>query len=136
MTGTFTYNKHEKLKSRKLLQQLFATARSFSVFPVKVFYMPLDEAVEKTVQVGVGVSARNFRKAVDRNRIKRVLRECYRLNKTVLHEAVNDKKKPLAVFILYLGKELPEYALLDEKMKLALTKLVSNIAWNRTYTAA
>ncbi len=90
--------------------------------------MPLDEAVNKSIQVGVGVSARNFRKAADRNRIKRLLRECYRLNKALLHDAVNEKKKPVAVFILYLGKELPEYALLDEKIKLALTKLASNIA--------
>jgi len=128
MAGTFTYNKDEKLKSRKLLQQLFATAKSFSVFPVKVFYMPLDVSLKKSVQAGVGVSARNFRKAVDRNRIKRLLRECYRLNKGLLHDAVNDKQKPVAVFFLYLGKELPEYALLDEKMKLALTKLAANIA--------
>lgn len=128
MAGKLTYNKHEKLKSRKLLQQLFAKAKSFSVFPVKVFYMPLEEATVNRLQVGVGVSARNFRKAVDRNRVKRLLRECYRLNKLSLHALVNEKQKPLAVFLLYIGKELPEYNLLDEKMKLALTKLEANLA--------
>ena len=128
MAGKLTYNKHEKLKSRKLLQQLFATAKSFSVFPVKVFYMPLEETTFNSLQVGVGVSARNFRKAVDRNRVKRLLRECYRLNKLSLHAFVNEKKKPLAIFLLYIGKELPDYNLLDEKMKLALTKLEANLA--------
>ncbi len=127
MAGTFTYNKTEKLKSRKVLQQLFAQAKSFGVFPLKVFYMPLAEVTTANLQVGVGVSARNFRKAVDRNRIKRLLRECYRLNKLSLHAAVSDKKKPIAVFFLYTGKELPDYTLLDEKMKLALIKLESTL---------
>jgi len=73
----------------------------------------------------VGVSARNFRKAVDRNRIKRLLRECYRLNKLPLHEKSKLSNKPLAVFFIYIGKELPEYAVLDEKMKAVITKLES-----------
>lgn len=128
MAGKLTYNKHEKLKSRKLLQQLFAGAKSFSVFPVKVFYLPLEDAANERLQVGVGVSARNFKKAVDRNRIKRLLRECYRLNKLSLHTFVNEKQKPVAVFFLYLGKELPEYELLNGKMKLALTKLEDSLA--------
>jgi ribonuclease P protein component len=91
MTGKLTYNRQEKLKSRKLLQQVFATAKSFSVFPVKVFYMPLENTAAARLQVGVGVSARNFKKAVDRNRIKRLLRECYRLNKLPLHALVYRK---------------------------------------------
>ena len=87
--------------------------------------MPLPESFTDPVQAGVGVSARNFRKAVDRNRIKRLLRECYRLNKLSLHERIRQSNKPIAVFFLYTGKELPEYALLDEKMKLVITKLES-----------
>ncbi len=126
MPGKLTYNKHEKLKSRKLLQELFAKAQSFPVFPLKVFYMPLEE--NAPLQVGVGVSSRNFRKAVDRNRIKRLLRECYRLHKLPLHDLVSGKKKPVAVFFLYIGKELPEYSLLEEKMELALQKLESQLA--------
>ncbi len=87
--------------------------------------MFLPDATTQPVQAGVGVSARNFRKAVDRNRIKRLLRECYRLNKLSLHERIQQSNKPIAVFFLYTGKELPEYALLDEKMKVVITKLES-----------
>ena len=126
MTATYSYNTKEKLKSRKLLDELFTKARSFSVFPVKVFYMPLPEPVDHPVKAGVGVSAKNFRKAVDRNRIKRLLRECYRLNKMLV--PVNEDRKPVAVFFLYIGKEMPEFLLLNEKMKLVLTKLASVIA--------
>ena len=90
--------------------------------------MPLQEPVDHPVKAGVGVSTRNFRKAVHRNRIKRLLRECYRLNKTLLpiNEAVN--QKPVAVFFLYVGKEMPAFLWLNEKMQLVLTKLQSAIA--------
>ncbi len=123
MGANFTYNRKEKLKSRKVLSTLFTEGKSFSVFPVKVFYLPVKEEGAGSIQAGVGVSARNFKKAVDRNRIKRLLRECYRLNKTVLHTTLKEKKKKMAFFFLYIGKEVPEYTLLDEKMKTVITKL-------------
>ena len=128
MALTNSYSAKEKLKSRKLLDQLFTKGRSFSVFPVKVFYMPLPATADHPVKAGVGVSAKHFRKAVDRNRIKRLLRECYRLNKQPLYATVATKQKQLAVFFLYIGKEIPEYPLLNEKMLAALQKLETVIA--------
>jgi ribonuclease P protein component len=128
MPATYSYNKKEKLKSRKALEQLFTKGKSFSVFPVKVFYMPMEEVMDHDVKVGVGVSARNFKKATDRNRIKRLLRECYRLNKLSLNAIVGTKQIQIAVFFLYIGKELPEYILLTEKMQAALKRLEENIA--------
>lgn len=127
MPEIYSYNKTEKLKSRKTLNGLFTGGKSFSVFPVKLFYQ-LAEAETNPVKAGVGVSARNFSKAVDRNRIKRLLRECYRLHKTSLHHILKQKQKSMAVFFLYTGKEMPDYQLLDEKMKTALTKLEEIIA--------
>ncbi len=125
MNGTYSYGKKEKLKSRKLIEQLFAGRQSFSVFPLKVFFMLLPEG-EQPVQAGVGVSTRNFKKAVDRNRIKRLLREVYRLNKVELLEKAVHKR--MAVFFLYIGKELPEYELLNDKMRKALEKLAEQPA--------
>ncbi len=127
MAGTYSYNKTEKLKSRKALNALFSGGKTFSVFPLKLFYMPMESVTEQAIQAGVGVSARHFKKAVDRNRIKRLLRECYRLNKLSLHATVKANKKKIAVFFLYIGKELPEYTLLNEKMQEALTKLEEKI---------
>jgi ribonuclease P protein component len=72
------------------------------VFPVKLFYTIADD--DQTIKAGVGVSARNFKKAVDRNRIKRLLRECYRLNKLSLHTTVAAKQKGVSVFFSMLEK--------------------------------
>jgi ribonuclease P protein component len=121
MASTYSYNKTEKLKSRTVLNELFTKGKSFSAFPVKLFYTIADD--DQTIKAGVGVSARNFKKAVHRNRIKRLLRECYRLNKLSLHTAVAAKQKGVSVFFLYVGKELPDYAMLNEKMQTVLTKL-------------
>lgn len=128
MTLKNTFNKREKLKNRKLLDQLFTKGRSVSAFPLKVFYSVLPAETEETVRAGVGVSARNFSKAVDRNRIKRLMREAYRLNKSILHDALNADQKKAAVFLLYIGKEKPDFAALNETMRLVLNKLIAALA--------
>lgn len=124
---SLTYGRKDKLKSRKLTEELFAKGRSVSVFPIKVFYtwQPADGTA--MVQAGVGVSARNFRKAVQRNRIKRLLREAYRLQKAELETACADKQKGMALFFLYVGKEMPDQALITDKMRKALNKLAEQI---------
>jgi ribonuclease P protein component len=126
MGALYSYHKTEKLKSRKTLNVLFTKGKSFAVFPVKVFYV-VGAVNENPVKAGVGVSTRNFKKAVDRNRIKRLLRECYRLNKKSLHGKVSRQQKSVSVFFLYVGKELPAYEMLSEKMKAALLKLEEQI---------
>ena len=75
------------------------------------------------VQVTVSVSSRNFRKAVDRNRIKRQMREVYRLQKSPLTRQLSGVKKQLALFFIYTGKEMPEYTDLLEKMDKILVRL-------------
>lgn len=90
--------------------------------------MEMSTPADHPVKAGVGVSARHFRKAVDRNRIKRLLRECYRLNKLPLHTAVCGNQKTLAVFFLYIGRELPDYIFLTEKMRSAIDRLEKSIA--------
>ena len=76
-----------------------------------------------SLQAGFTVSSRNFKKAVDRNRIKRLTRETYRLQKNQLQNQLRENHKSLAVFFIYTGKELPQYAALFEKVKIALEKL-------------
>ncbi len=127
MAALYSYNKKEKLKSRKLIEELFAKGRPLSAFPLKVFFVLLPVTAEQTVQAGVGVSARNFKKAVDRNRIKRLLREGYRLNKETLHTVADEQQKKLAVFFLYTGKELPDFTLINEKMRAVLIKLTDEL---------
>jgi ribonuclease P protein component len=127
MAGTFSYNKFEKLKSRKQIELLFAKGKSISSFPVKVFYLPVEHTPEHPVQVGVGVSARNFKKAVDRNTIKRRMREAYRLHKLPLHEHLMAEQKSVAVFILWIDKQLPTAAALEDLMPGVLEKLIKQL---------
>jgi ribonuclease P protein component len=119
----FSYNKKEKLKSKKQLDQLFQKGKSFTVFPVKIFYAFADQQ-DNVIKTGVGVSSRHFKKAVHRNRVKRLLREAYRTEKKPLHAYLNNNKKQLVLFLLFIDKELPQYALVKEKMKLCIHRLI------------
>ncbi len=124
----FGYHRKEKLKSRTELQAIFTTGKSFSVFPIKVFFIAHDrEDTSVPVRAGVGVSSKHFKKAVDRNRIKRLLREAYRLEKQSLHEVVGTQPKTISVFFLYLDKELPDHTLIRNKMKEGIEKLIKKI---------
>lgn len=127
MAGTFSYNKFEKLKSRKQIELLFAKGKSISAFPVKVFYLPVENTPVHPVQVGVGVSARNFKKAVDRNTIKRRMREAYRLHKLPLHEHLVAQQKSVAVFILWIDKQMPTTAALQDLMPAVIEKLIKQL---------
>ena len=80
------------------------------------------------LQAGFGASSRNFKKAVDRNRIKRLGREAYRLQKGPLLQQLTEKGLSLAVFLIYTGRELPEYATVNEKIGVILQKLIKEIA--------
>jgi ribonuclease P protein component len=130
MTTNNTYSKQEKLKSRKALEQLFAKGKSFSVFPIKVFFTVSDVSVSDgaLVQAGVGVSSRIFKKAHDRNKVKRLLREVYRTQKQPLYTSVASNQQQLNVFFLYIGKELPVFADLQIAMEKTLEKLIRKIS--------
>jgi ribonuclease P protein component len=73
------------------------------------------------IKAGVGVGKRHFKKAVHRNRIKRLLREAYRLNKQLLHE--NCQQKQISLFILFTDKELPTFETINAKMQQLLNTL-------------
>jgi ribonuclease P protein component len=123
----FTYNNSEKLKSRKVIEHLFNKGKSLTVFPVKVLY---DFVVKEEfpLQAGVTVSSRTFKKAVQRNRVKRVIREVYRLEKLPLQTILAQQQKSLVLFFIYIGKELPVFLEVHEKMRVVLQKLADNIS--------
>ncbi|GGD17536.1 ribonuclease P protein component [Hyunsoonleella pacifica] len=119
-----TYSKKEKLKSKKLIEQLFAEGESVSAFPLRLVYLGTtfeDNVIAKT---GVSVSKRHFKTAVDRNRIKRLLREAYRLNKASFF---NNLSTQYAFMILYIGKEKPTYVQVENSMKRLFEKFLSKI---------
>src|SRR5687768_6072154 len=97
-----------------------------NIFPFRVFFM-IPEQAEERLQAGFGVSSRNFKKATDRNRIKRLIREAYRLNKQGLHDMLLKQDTKLSVFFIYAGKELPEQSLITEKMISAIERLIKRL---------
>jgi ribonuclease P protein component len=122
-TQRYTFKKDEKLKSRKTIEQLFKDGKSFSNFPFRVLWQ-FTKAVKGPIQTGFAVSSKNFKKAVDRNRIKRQMREAYRLQKNELQTRLTHHQKQLAVFIIYVGNELPDYDFIFEKTDHVLTRLI------------
>ena len=126
MIKDFSYNKTEKLKSKKQLDKIFESGKSFTVFPVKVFY-DLPAMQDNIIKTGVGVSSKHFKKAVQRNRIKRLLREAYRTEKQPLHVHLNNNNKQLSLFLLFVDKIMPQYDLLKAKMKLCIQRLIHEL---------
>ena len=116
-----TYPTIEKLKSKKLLDELFTSGKKLNEYPIKLVYKQLNFEDEVLVKAGVSVPKRNFKRAVDRNRIKRLLREAYRLNKYIIHEVLEEK---YVCMFLYLGKEMPDFDTINSKMVRLLNKLV------------
>jgi len=115
MTTRHTLGKTERLKSRKAIEQLFREGKSFSHFPFRVYFQKSTPATNENLQWGVGVSSRNFKRAVDRNRIKRLLRESWRLQKHTLNDFLKGQPYGLQVFFIFTGKEIPEFEEMQEK---------------------
>jgi ribonuclease P protein component len=117
-----TYPKTEKLKSRSTIDLLFSQGKSVSKYPLRLVYVPLES--DEKIKMGVSVSKKYFKKAVDRNYFKRVLRETYRLNKNMLLETID---KPYAFMFLYQTKERLSYQEIEEKTVQLFEKFADSI---------
>ena len=119
-----SYSKKEKLKSKKLIDQLFTEGQYVSSYPLRLVYLPNNSENTTITKTAVSVSKRNFKSAVNRNRIKRLLRESYRLNKTSYFTTL---KTPHIFMILYIGKETPTLNQIEKKMNHLFEKFSNKI---------
>lgn len=109
----FTLPKKERLKSKKLIEQLFAEGKTIAHYPIRLIYLKTKLEDSAKIKVGVTTSKRNFKGAVKRNRIKRLMRESYRLNKS---QIFNNIEGDYAFMFLYLGKDMPDQRKISETM--------------------
>ncbi|MFP4091268.1 MAG: ribonuclease P protein component [Cyclobacteriaceae bacterium] len=115
-----TLSKHERLHSKKLIGQLFKEGKSISLYPIRLVYLP-QQAVSSH-QVLFSVSRRHYKKAVDRNRLKRQMREAYRQHKELITYTSGERVHFLLGYI-YIGKEKYPYQHIETKIVESLYRL-------------
>jgi len=118
----FGFGKKEKLKSRKQIEDLFLNGKNFAAFPLRITYQFIPSE-ESSLQVGVTAGKKYFKKAVDRNRLKRLVREAYRLQKNDLAEILKQKKLKGSLFFVYTDKTISSFSTVKEAMNKALKRL-------------
>ncbi|MCG8582208.1 MAG: ribonuclease P protein component [Bacteroidales bacterium] len=123
----FTFKKNERLCSRTTIQELFTEGKSFVKYPFRVSYMPINSEEQCRAQILISVSKKRFKRAYKRNRLKRLSREAYRLNKSSLIGSLEEKNLKLAVAFIYLPSEMLDYASVEKGMKKALRKLIKDL---------
>ena len=118
----FTLGKQERLKSKKLIGRLYEEGKVIKKFPLRMVYIQTEHTSKFPAQVGVSVPKRNFKSAVDRNRIKRLLRETYRKEKHTVYDTLG---KPYVFMISYIARDEWKYADLAHKMQQLLTRFIN-----------
>jgi ribonuclease P protein component len=124
MSKTYTFTKEERLCNKKLIDELFHNGSSFLCYPFKVSWLVVDEPLQFPAQVLFSVSKKRFKRAVDRNLIKRRIREAYRLYKQqYLYPGLQAIEKKIVFSVGFVGKEISSYELIDKKMLKVLNEL-------------
>ena len=123
MPQRFAFPKTERLKSRRQIDDLFSKGKAISVSPIRVIYQFSLAAEKAGLQIGVTASKKNFKKAVDLNRIKRLLREAYRLQKEGLVLQVKATQKSGNIFFIYTDKTLADFETIKKAMAKCLQRL-------------
>jgi ribonuclease P protein component len=123
-----TFTKDERLRKKILIDQLFRKGNSFHVFPFRVSWLPAAVPGNSPVQVLIAVPKLHIRKAADRNKIKRRIREAYRKNKVSLYDFLLPDKASMVLGLTYTSKEILSYQLLQEKIIVLLQRLMKEYA--------
>ncbi|HTH82102.1 MAG TPA: ribonuclease P protein component [Mucilaginibacter sp.] len=119
-----TFKKEERLCNKRLIDSLFHNGSSFLCYPFKASWLFIDEPQSSPAQILFSVSKKRYKRAVDRNLIKRRMREAYRLNKQQrLYDVLAGADKKIVLSVGYIGKEIADYELIEKKMQKLLSQL-------------
>jgi ribonuclease P protein component len=123
-----TFSKEERLCSRKSLDLLFKNGSSFLLYPFRISSLFVPAADAAAVEVVINVAKKRYKRAVDRNLLKRRTREAYRFHKQEhLYDHLKDSGKLLLLSIQFIGKEKHEFSFMEKKLAAALKKLCANL---------
>lgn len=111
---SYTFSKEERLCSKRLISLLFSKGSSFNLYPLRFVYHTPEESTDASTQLVISVSKRHFKRAVDRNRLKRQIREAYRLNKHLFTQ--HQGQAPRLLAIIYIGKEKKSFDTIQKKL--------------------
>ncbi len=126
-----SFKRPERLKSRKIIGKLFAEGQSFGQYPLRLIWTTVEPPKsEAPIQCTVSVARKKFPKAAHRNRIRRQIKEAYRLNKHWLLEALTEEEPQYAFMILYIAKEPLPY----EEMETAMKKMLKRFLKKRKFS--
>ncbi len=128
MTKDQKFRKAEKLCSKKLIEELFRSGKSFYSYPFRVVWLPVENLLQYDAQVSVSVQKRHFKKAVDRNLLKRRIREAYRKNKHELYFKLSEQKQQIVFMIIYGAKDILSYQEIEDKIIVILSRLKEEIS--------
>ena len=124
----YTFKKEERLCNKRLLEQLFSSGSSFLCYPFRISWLQATLPEPVAVQVVFAVAKKRYRRAVDRNLIKRRTREAYRMHKQqLLYAALQEQNRQIILSVNYIGKEINDFALMDKKMVKLLVQLSEQI---------
>ncbi|NDV65715.1 ribonuclease P protein component [Bacteroides sp. 224] len=124
-----TFCKAEKLNSKKLIEKMFeGGSKSFSVFPLRMVCMELEEAGKVPAAILISVPKKRFKRAVHRNRIKRQIREAYRKNKHELLQYLEQQEKSVVIAFIYLSNEMISSTQIEDKMKILLARTIEKLS--------
>ncbi|MBT8236099.1 MAG: ribonuclease P protein component [Bacteroidia bacterium] len=118
----FKFTKNERLKSKKLFQSVFDNGKVITAYPLKISYLPISDTSIHKSQISVLVGKKKFKSAVRRNRVKRIIREAYRLNKHLIFNNIEGK---YAFLILYIGDDLPTVETVEKAMVSLFNNLIT-----------
>ncbi|SER44927.1 ribonuclease P protein component [Pedobacter rhizosphaerae] len=131
----YTFRKEERLCSRKHLDLLFKNGSSFLLYPLRISYLFIDQPAEVKAQVVINVPKKRYKRAVDRNLLKRRIREAYRLHKQEnLYLQLPERDGLLLFSIQFVGKDKYEFAFIEKKLLAAFKRFLSLVKPNESHS--
>lgn len=124
--GGFTFAKNERLSGTKRIDTLFKEGKSFISYPLRVIYLVHEQSSEAKCSILVSVPKKRIKKAVQRNIIKRLIRESYRLNKTLIDNSSTNERS-IDVAFVYVKDTLSEFSGIQKAMQKALIQISKHI---------